>query len=434
MQAEQQTLGPLERRIDMSLSVADIEKDVQARLKRLSRTVRMAGFRPGKAPLNLIAQQYGPQVRGEAVAEAVEKVFGEQVREQKFRVAGRPRIEPRTSEAEESLEFSAVFEVYPEIALGDMSEKEVERPVLEVGDAEVDKTLEVLRKQRQTFAQVDRAAADADRVVINFTGRKDGEVFAGGQANDYPVIVGAGSMLPEFEAALRGMVAGESKVFDLTFPEDYHAKELAGQAVQFEVQVNKVEEPRLPELDEEFAKALGVADGDVAKLRDEVRSNLMREVKKRIQSRVKEQAMNAVLDANPIEVPKALVDAEAAELAEGARKDLQARGMDVRNVPVEPAWFMDQAVRRVKLGLIVAEIVKTHELYAKPEQVKAMVEEFAQSYEDPSEVVGWYYGQPQRLAQVEALVIEDNVVDWVLKSARATDKSVTFEELMGTAT
>lgn len=433
MQTNQETQGALERRIDMSVPVAEIEKEVESRLKRMARTVKMPGFRPGKVPMRIVAQTHGPQARSEAIGAAVEKAFGEKIREQKLRVAGYPRIEPKEASVEGALEFSAVFEVYPEVALGELSGQTIERPALSVGDAEVDKTLDVLRKQRTTFAVAERAAQGGDRVVIDFAGRKDGELFEGGQAQDFPFVLGAGSMLQDFETAVQGLKAGETKTFDMSFPEDYHARNLAGQQVQFEVTVKRVEAPVLPEVDADFARALGVADGDVTKLRAEVRSNLEREVKRRIQAKVKEQVMEALLAVNPIEVPKALVDAEARQLAENAKRDLEARGMKTKDLPVEPAWFAEQAVRRVKLGLIMAELVKAKELFAKPEQVRGLVEEMAQSYEDPAELVRWYYAQPDRLAQAEAVVIEDNVVEWVVSQAQAADKPVSFDELMGNA-
>ncbi|NMG17141.1 trigger factor [Aromatoleum bremense] len=433
MQTNQETQGALERRIDMSVPMAEIDKEVDSRLKRMARTVKMPGFRPGKVPMKIVAQTYGSQARSEAIGAAVEKAFGDKVREQNLRVAGYPRIEPREAAAEGALEFSAVFEVYPKVPLGDLSDQKVERPVLTVGDAEVDKTIEVLRKQRTTFEAVDRPAQDGDRVVIDFAGRKDGELFEGGQAQDFPFVIGAGSMLKDFESAVLGLKVGETKTFEMTFPEDYHAADLAGQNVEFEITVKGVEAPVLPAVDADLARALGVADGDVTKLRDEVRANLEREVKRRIQGKVKEQVMEALLVANPIEVPKALVEAESRQLAENAKRDLEMRGMKTKDIPVEPAWFADQAVRRVKLGLIMAELVNAKELYAKPEQVRAMIDEMAQSYEDPAELVRWYYAQPERLGQAEAVVIEDNVVAWVLSQTQTEDKTVTFDELMGNA-
>jgi trigger factor len=433
MQNNQETQSALERRIDMSVPVADIDKEVENRLKRMARSVKMPGFRPGKVPLKIVAQTYGHQARSEAIGAAVEKAFTEKVREQNLRIAGSPQIEPKEGGGDSVLEFSAVFEVYPEVRLGDLSAEKIERPVLTVGDAEVDKTIDVLRKQRTTFVAAEREAQQGDRVTIDFLGRKDGEPFDGGRAEDFPLVLGAGAMLKDFEAAVQGMKAGESKTFDMTFPDDYHAETLAGQSVQFDVTVKRVESPVLPEVDADFARALGVADGDVVKLRDEVRSNLEREVKRRVQARIKEQVMNALLAVTPIEVPKALVEAESRQLADNARRDLEMRGMNTKDIAVEPAWFAEQAERRVKLGLIMAEAVKAHELYAKPEQVRTLVEEMAQSYEDPSELVRWYYAQPERLSQAEAVVIEDNVVEWVISQAQTTDKEISFDELMGNA-
>jgi trigger factor len=433
MQTNQEAKSALERRVDMSVTMADIEKEVDARLKRMARTVKMPGFRPGKVPLKIVAQTHGPQARSEAIGAAVEKAFGERVREQNLRVAGYPRIEPKEAASAEVLEFSAVFEVYPDVVPGDLTGQKIERPILVVGDAEVDKTIDVLRKQRTGFVMADRAAAEGDRVVIDFAGRKDGELFEGGSGQDFPFVIGAGSMLKDFENAVTGLKAGETKTFDMTFPDDYHAKNLAGQTVQFDITVKVVESPVLPEVNSDFAKALGVADGDVAKLRDEVKTNLEREVKRRIQAKIKEQVMEALLSVTPIEVPKALVDAEAGQLADNARRDLEMRGLKTKDIPVESAWFSDQAERRVKLGLIMAEIVKANDLHAKPEQIRALVEEMAQSYEDPSELVRWYYAQPERLAQAESVVIEDNVVAWVSEKADTSDKPVAFDELMGNA-
>lgn len=433
MQIDQEPASALERRLDMAVTLADIDKQVEQRLKQMARTVKMPGFRPGKVPFKLVAQQYGAQARSEAIGAEIERAFGEAVREQKLRVAGYPRIEPKGGENTGKLEFSAVFEVYPEVKLNDVSGKTLERPVLQLGEAEVDKTIEVLRRQRTTFAPVERAAANEDRVVIDFTGRLDGEVFQGGQAADFPVMLGAGRMLPDFEKAIEGMKAGESKTFGLTFPPDYQAADLAGKQVSFEVTVKGVEGPQLPAVDAEFARSLGIEDGDLEKMRAEIKSNVEREVRKRIQARVKEQAMGALLEANPIEVPKALVEQESQSMAEAARQDLANRGMDVKSIPVEASWFADQAERRVKLGLIIAELVKEKDLFARPEQVRAMVDELAQSYEKPKEVLRWYYSQKERLAQLEALVIEENVVQWVVENAQTSDKPASFDELMGNA-
>jgi trigger factor len=431
MQTNQEAMSALERRIDMSVAIADIDKDVDNRLKKLSHTVKMPGFRPGKVPFKVVARTYEPQARSEAIGAAVEKAFSEAVRAQSLRVAGYPRIEPKETSVAGTLEFSAVFEVYPAVTVGDLSSREIERPVLEISETEVDKTLEVLRKQHTRYDVADRPAAVGDRLVIDFTGKKDGEVFDGGQAWDFPVVLGAGAMLKDFENAVTGLGAGESKTFDLTFPEDYHSKTLAGQQVQFEVTVKKVEIPLIPEIDADFAKTLGIADGDIAKLRVEVKDNLKREVRRRIRAKIKEHVMTLILEATPLEVPKALVDAESEQLAENARHDLERRGVSAKNIPVEQSWFTEQATRRVKLGLIMAELVKAHDLRAKPEQVKAIIEDMAQSYEVPSELIRWYYAKPERLTPIEAAAIEDNVVEWACAQAKTNDKPTTFDELMG---
>lgn len=427
------TGSALERRIDMTVAMAEIDKDVEERLKRMSRTVKMAGFRPGKVPMKMVAQQYGSQARSEAIGAAVEKAYGEKVREQNLRVAGYPRIEPKADASPGLLGFTAVFEVYPEIALADVSGQAIEKPQLTVTDAEVDKTLDVLRKQRTTYVETDGAAAKDDRLVIDFVGRKNGEEFPGGKASDYSVMVGGGMMLPDFEAQLPGVKAGESKSFDVSFPADYQAAELAGSTVQFEMTVKKVERAQLPEIDADFAKQLGVVDGDTAKMRLEVRTNLEREVKKRLLAKVKEQVMEALLKVNPIAVPKALVEMESEQMAEAAKRDMEQRGMGMKNIPVEASWFTEQATRRVKLGLLLAELVKARDLHVKPEQVRAIVDEFAETFEDPREVVRWYYSQPQRLAEAEALALENNVVDWVLANAKVSEVPIAFDALMGNA-
>ena len=431
MEATTAQANELERRIDLSIVIANVEKEMEQRLKRMGKNIKMSGFRPGKVPFSIVKQQYGDQARHEVLSEELDRVFGETVTAQKMRVAGYPRIEPKSTESTTHLEFSAIFEVYPEFTPADMSTAEIERPVLEVTAAEVDKTLDILRKQRVAYEDTDRAAAREDRVVIDFLGKKDGEPFQGGQATDYPFVLGQGMMLPDFESAVEGAKTGQSKTFDLTFPADYFAKDLAGETVQFEITVKQVQAPKLPEVDAEFAKGMGIADGDVAKMRDEIEGNLKREVKRRIEGKVKEQVMDALIKANQIATPGALVDMEIQRLMQAARQDMEQRGMKVADMPIQPEWFADQAKRRVTLGLILAELVKTEKLQANPEQVRAMVEENAQSYEQPDEVVRWYYAQPQRLGEVEGLVIEGNVVDWVLGKAKVTDKAAVFDELMG---
>ena len=430
MQTNEVTSSALERRIDMSVSLVEVETEVAERLKRLGRTVKMAGFRPGKVPVKMVEQSYGPQVRNEVLGDKVESAFTKTVQEQNLRVAGYPSIEPKEKSAEGTMEFTATFEVFPEVVVGSLSEVSIERPVLTVSDAEVDRTIEVLRKQRATFEKADRASQEGDRVVIDFTGRKDGEVFEGGQASDFPVVLGGGQMLPDFDNALRGLSAGETKTFDLTFPADYNAQQLAGQTVQFEITLKTVESPVLPEVDEAFAKTLGVTSGDLTEMRAEIKTNLEREVSRRIRGRLRDQALDVLSKACAFEVPQALVDSESERMVEAARQDLVKRGVDVKNVPVEKSWFTDQAVSRIKLGLIVAEIVGKNGLQARPDQVRARVDEMAQTYEQPQEVVRWYYSKPENLRDIEDAVVEENVVEWVMGQAKVSDKVFTFEELM----
>ena len=430
MEATTAQANELERRIDLSIAIADVEKEMEPRIRRMGRNMKVPGFRPGKVPYAMVKQQYGDQARHEVLSEQLDRAFGEAVTAQKMNVAGYPRLEAKETESTTHMKFTAVFEVYPEFVPGDLSTAEIERPTLEVGAAEIEKTLDILRKQRVRYDNADRGAEKEDRVVIDFTGKKDGVAFQGGSAVDYPFVLGQGMMLPDFEKAVEGAKAGESKTFDLTFPEDYHAKDLAGQTVQFEIAVKQVQAPRLPDVDADFAKMMGVTDGDVEKMRSEIEANLRREVKRRIETKLKDQVMEALLKANPISVPAALVDMEIQRLMQSARKDMEQRGMKVNDMPLQPEWFADQAKRRVTLGLILAEVVKTEKLQASPEQVRTMVEDMAASYEQPEEVVRWYYAQPQRLSDVEGVAIENNVVAWVLGKAKVTEKAAVFDELM----
>lgn len=428
---EAPAVSALERRVDLSVAIADFEKEVDQRLKRLGKNMKMPGFRPGKVPASIVRQQYGEQARHEALTEALGQSFSNAVSAQNLRVAGTPKIESKDADSSTHLQFSAVFEVYPEITLSDLSGVEIERAVLEVGPAEIDSTIDILRKQRVRYELVERAAATADRVSIDFLGKKDGEPFAGGEGRDYRFVLGEGKMLSDFENAVIGTGPGESRSFEMTFPAEYFSKELAGQSVSFDITVKEVGEPILPEVDADFARLLGVADGDLVKMRAEIEDNLRREVKKRLQAKVTGQVMDALLQANAIEVPGALIHREIERLMQLARDDMEKRGMKVKDLPMQPEWFVEQARRRVSLGLILAEIVKLHDLQAKPAQVKAMVEEAAQSYDHPEEVVRWHYAQAERLGDFEGAAIEANVVDWVLARAKVVDKPVAFAELMG---
>lgn len=425
-----ETLGALERRLSMSLPAAEVEREVEVRLKKLARNVKMPGFRPGKVPLKLVAQQYGPQVRNEVIGDAVQKAFGEMVREANLRVAGLPRIEKKESAADR-LEFSATFEVFPEVKVGDLSGVVIERPVLAVDETAVDKTIQILRRQRMRYEPVSRAAADGDRVTLDFEGRMDGRTFEGGTMTGFVTILGEKRLLPEFEAAARGLAPGETRAFDVRFPEDYHGKDVAGKTARYEMKMVRVEAPVLPAVDAEFARQLGVADGDLARMRAEIRANVEREVKKRIAARVKQQALQALIDRTPLELPKALVGMELQRLVEAAAADLKAKGIKLENLPLDPQAFEAAARRRVALGLVIAEVARAENLKPKPAEVRAQIEAEAEAYENPGEVVKWFYTQPQRVSEMESLALEANVVNWVLARAKVTEKEVTFEELMG---
>lgn len=431
-QAVENKPSPLERNLTVAVPIAQLESEIAARIRKLARTVKMQGFRPGKVPLKMVERHYGWQVRQEALSETVQGLFSEAVRQQNYRVAGLPRFEPvQAGEGATAFEFQAVFEVYPEITHADLSQRTVKRPVTEVTERDVDATIETLRKQRAPFEPVTRAAGAGDLMNIDFEGKIDGAPFEGGAGKNFTVVLGEGRMLPGFEAALTGLAAGATKTFPLTFPEDY-VENLRGKTAEFTVTVNQVAEPRLPAVDEAFAKSLGVADGDVARMRAEIRQNIEREVKKRVQARVKEQVMDGLVAAATFEVPRTLVDSEVGRMREAAVADLKQRGMTTENLELPAELFTDRAARRVTLGLLVADLVRTNNLGAKPEQVRKVIEEHAESFEQPQEMVRWLYGQPERLAEVEALVMEDNVVEWSLGRMTVEEQVLPFEELMGT--
>ncbi len=429
-----ETLEKLERKITLTLPVGVIQNEVDARLRKLARQVKMDGFRPGKVPLNVVAQRYGYSVQYEVMNDKVGEAFAAAANEAKLRVAGQPRITEKEGAPEGELAFDAVFEVYPEVKIGDLAGVEIEKLESAVTDEAIDRTVDILRKQRRTFAQraLDAATQDGDRVTVDFEGKIDGEPFQGGKAEDFQFLVGEGQMLKEFEDAVRGMKSGESKTFPLNFPADYHGKDVAGKQADFLVTIKKLESAHLPEVNEQLAKSLGIAEGTVEALRADIRKNLEREVKFRLLARNKQAAMDALVAKAELDLPKSIVQAEVDRMIEGARADLKQRGIkDADQAPIPDDVFRPQAERRVRLGLVVAELVRAHELHAKPEQIKAHVEELAASYEKPADVVRWYYGDNRRLAEVEAIVIENNVTEFLLGQAKVVAKSVSFDELMG---
>jgi trigger factor len=431
-----ETLEKLERRITLTLAADTISNEVNARLKRLARTVKADGFRPGKVPMSVVTQRYGYSVQYEVMNDKVGQAFADAASEAKLRVAGQPRITEKDGAPAGELAFDATFEVYPEVKFGDLSTVEVERVSTDVSEEAIDKTLDILRKQRRSFAQ--RAQADAavegDRVTIDFEGKIDGVPFEGGSATDFQFLIGEGQMLEAFDKAVRGMKAGESKTFPLAFPEDYHGKDVAGKEADFLVTVKKIEVQHLPEVNEALAKSLGIAEGTVEALRADIKKNLEREVKFRVLARNKAAVMDALVKLAELDVPNALVAGETDRLIEGARADLKKRGVkDADKTPIPSEIFQPQAERRVRLGLAVAELVRANNLQARPDQLQAHIEEMAQSYEKPAEVMRWYLGDRQRMAEVEAVVIENNVTEFVLATAKVVDKVLPFDDLMTAA-
>jgi trigger factor len=431
-----ETLEKLERRITLTLPASAVGAEVEQRLKKLSRTVKADGFRPGKVPMSFVAQRYGDSVQYEVITDKLGLAFAQAAGEAQLRVAGTPRLSQRDGAGDGEIAFDATFEVYPEIKIGDLSAIEVERVSSEVTEDAVDRTVEILRKQRRTFAQrsATDVAADGDRVTIDFEGKIDGEAFQGGKAEGFQFMLGEGQMLEAFERAVRGMKSGESKTFPLTFPDDYHGKDVAGKEADFLVTVRKVEAQHLPEVNDAFAKSLGIKEASVEGLRADVRKNLEREVKFRVLARNKAAAMDALAKTAELDLPKVLIDEEAARLMADFRERLKSQGLkDAENMPLQENMFTPQAERRVRLGLVVGELVRTKDLKAKPEQLQSHIEELSQSYEKPAEVMRWYLTDRQRMQEVEAVVIENNVTTYVLGSVKVTEKVMPFDELMAQA-
>ena len=429
-----ETLEKLERKITLTLPRGVIQSEVDSRLKRLARTVKMDGFRPGKVPMTVVAQRYGYSVHYEVMNDKVGEAFSNAANEAKLRVAGQPRITESEAAPDGEMAFDAVFEVFPDVRIADLGAAEVEKLSASVTDAAVDKTLDILRKQRRTFAQraMDAAAQTGDRVTVDFEGKIDGETFPGGKAEDFQFIVGDGQMLKEFEEAVQGMKSGESKTFQLAFPADYHGKDVAGKTADFMVTVKKIEAAHLPEVNAALAKSLGIADASVEGLRADIQKNLEREVKNRLMSRNKQAAMDALVAKSELDLPNASVQSEVDRMVDGARADLKQRGVkDADKAPIPDDLFRPQAERRVRLGLVVAELVRANALQAKPEQIKAYIDELGASYEKPADVVRWYYSDNKRMAEVEGIVIENNVTEFILGKVKITEKPISFDELMG---
>jgi trigger factor len=426
-----ETVSALERRLSASIPQQAIRGVVSARLKNIARNAKIAGFRPGKVPAKVIEQHYGAQVHQEALGEALQRSFQEAALSNNLRVAGNPHFEIKSDDPNADIvEYSATFEVYPEVAMGDLSVVELERLVYLVKPADVENTILNLRKQRATFEQVDRVAQNEDRVLIDFTGKLDGVPFEGGEGRELSMVLGIGRMLPDFEAAIIGMKPGETKSFEMKFPEDYNGKNVAGKRVTFNVVLHRVEAAKLPEVDNEFAKAIGITDGDVSRLEEEVRSNLTREVSRRLKLHNKETAMETLLTIADFDVPRGLVDIEVQTVMQKTLQEMESRGMKMKDMQFQPEMFKERAEKRVKLGLILSEVVQKYGLQARPEQTKAMIEEYAQGFDEAEQIIRWYAADPKRMIEVENLVLEENLVDWVMGHAKTTEKQAEFNDLM----
>ena len=434
MSAAVETLEKLERKVIVSLPWLDINEATDKELKKAQRRVRIDGFRPGKAPLKMVAQMYGASIQNDVLNDLAQQAFNKVAQEQNLRIAAVTKIEPvQTEESADALKVAFTYETFPEIKIGDLSALNIEKVSAEVGDKEVDNTIEILRKQRTRFNRVERAAQNGDRVIIDFEGKIDGKPFAGGSSKNYPFLLGNGEMLPEFEAGVLGLKEGESKDVEVHFPEDYHGKDVAGKTAVFTITVHNVAEPVLPEVDADFAKALGIADGDVAKMREEIKKNVAREVKRRVDARNADAVMEALRGAHSFDLPRAFVKDEAQRLADEMKQNFAQQGLDASNFDLPADMFTERAEQRVALGLLLPTLVEEFKLQATDEQVKAIIADVADSYEDPQEVIDWYFEDRSRLAGPTNLAVEANVVAYVLGKANVTEKALSFEEVMGAA-
>jgi len=429
-----ETLGNLERRISISVPLQPLEAQIKQRLNQISRTAKFAGFRPGKAPMGLVNQHYGNQVRDEVYSGAVEKSFGDAVEANKLRVAGFPNIEHKPFDAaSETLEYTATFEVFPEVAIGDLAKVKIERPAIEISDADVKKTLDVLVKQRVSFDPVKRAAKKGDRVNVTLKAFIDGEEVESTGDAGIDLVLGEAGRVATFDDELIGGKAGAAKKFEITYPADHNPAQLAGKTVGYEVAFVSVSQPKYPEVDADFAKSLGIEDGDVEKMKAEITESLKQEVAKRVSAKLKEQVFQALVDNADFEIPRVLLETEISRMMQTTEQNLKQRGADLGNIKLEPAMFEDQAKRSTKLRLILGELINTNSLHANADQVRAMVDVFSQSFERPADVVTWYYADPKRLDEPAALATEENAVSWVLSKAKVSDKKVKFDDLMGNA-
>jgi trigger factor len=426
MQVSVETTSGLERRMTVGIPADRIESEVNKRLQQTASRAKVDGFRPGKVPMSVIRKRFGGSARQEVMGEVIQSSFYEAIMQEKLNPAGAPSVEPKELAEGKDFEYVATFEVYPEITLGDFAEIKVERIESEVRDEDLENMLEILRKQNTQFEKVERAAENGDQLKVDFVGRVDGEPFQGGTANNTEIVLGSGRMIPGFEDGLVGAKAGDSVTLNVTFPEEYQNLELAGKAAEFDVQVHAVSAPALPELNDEFFAKFGVEEGGIDAFRAEVRKNMERELRQAIKTKVKTQVMDGLLATNSIDVPKALVSSEIDRLRQQAVQQFGGANIDPSQLPAE--LFEEQAKRRVSLGLIVADVVKQNDIKPDNDRVRAMVEELASAYQEPEQVVNWYYQNEQQLAEIQSVVLEEQVVDTVLQKAQVTSKQVPYED------
>ena len=430
MQVSVETTNGLERKMTVVIDEERLSSVIDGRLKDMTKTVKVKGFRTGKVPLKIVKQQYAQQVRQEVVGDVLQSTLYEAIGQEKLNPAGQPKIDSIKSDPGKGMEYTALFEIYPEVKLGDLSKETVEKSVVELTDADVDEMLETVRGQHKEWVSVERAAKDGDQLNINFKGMIDGEVFPGGEANDMPIELGSGRMIKGFEEGLIGAKAGDDVTLNVTFPDDYHAEDLAGKPAQFDTHVNKVEEAKLPELNDDFAKKLGIKDASVENMHKEIKASMQLELDGRLNTQLKSSVMDALINAHQFDVPTPLVEEESEAIKNNMLENLKQQGMQDQGMQVDASMFADQATRRVKLGLIMSEIVKSEKIEADEDRVKKKIEDIAAPYDQPQQVIDWYNGDKQRLAEVRALVTEEQIVDWAMEKAKVVDKSVTFKDFM----
>jgi trigger factor len=430
MQVSVETMSGLQRRMTITVPADRVDSEVNQRISKAARSVRMDGFRPGKVPLAVVKKRFGASIRQEALGDLIRECFYEAVTQEKLSPAGFPTIESVKDEGNTDIAFVASFEIYPEVKLGSFADIKVERPVGEVSEADVDKMIDTLRRQRATWTETAEPAKDGDRLDIDFDGVADGVAFEGGSSKGFSLVLGSNRMIPGFESGLVGVRVGDERTLKVTFPEDYQAENLKGKAAEFKVKVNKVEAPVLPELDEVFIKSIGLQEGTVDKFRADVRKNMDREFRQAVKNKVKGQVLDGLVSIHTLDIPKALVNNEISRLRQNMLKQFGGNAKNVSPDMLPDELFSEQARRSVALGLLIGEVIKAGELKVDTARVRALIEEVAESYENPSEVVNWYYGNKEQLQQVEAVVLEDQVVDHILAGARVSDMPATYEEVL----